>query len=170
MAARQPKLSAGIALIRGQAGEPEVLLVHPGGPYWAGKDEHGWSIPKGELTGDDRSHEAVEATARREFEEETGHPVPAGELRRLAELRIASGKVLCAFAAWGDLDPAEISSNTFEMEWPPRSGRTRSFPEVDRGAWFGFAEARRKLHKGQVGLVDRLEAELANYLRPGGRW
>jgi predicted NUDIX family NTP pyrophosphohydrolase len=166
--AAAPRLSAGIALVRVNDGVPEVLLVHPGGPYWRGKDEHGWSIPKGELEGEDRSDPVVEATARREFNEETGHHVPAGELWALAELRIGSGKALRAFAVRGDLDAGTITSNTFDLEWPPRSGRIQSFPEVDRAAWFTFVEARTKLHKGQVGLVDRLEAAAGDGLLPGG--
>jgi predicted NUDIX family NTP pyrophosphohydrolase len=165
---RPPKLSAGIALVRAGAGRPEVLLVHPGGPYWQHKDEHGWSIPKGELDGDDRSDAALEAAARREFEEETGHQAPGTGLMVLPELRIGSGKVLRPYAAIGDLDPGTIASNAFEMEWPPRSGQTQSFPEVDRAAWFAFDDARLKLHKGQVGLVDRLEGAIEQGLLRSG--
>lgn len=163
MARRPLTISAGIALIRTSAGQAEVLLVHPGGPYWATRDEHGWSIPKGEVEGDDRSDPAVEAAARREFAEETGHLAPPAELVALGELRIGSGKVLRAFALQGDLDPTTITSNSFELEWPPRSGRKQWFPEVDRGAWFTLAEARHKLHKGQVALADRLEEALHRF-------
>jgi predicted NUDIX family NTP pyrophosphohydrolase len=140
-------------------------LVHPGGPFWRNKDEHGWSIPKGELDHNERpsdpgaeiGEEVYVAAARREFTEETGNAAPEAELVALPELRLSSAKRLRAFAAAGDLDPETITSNTFELEWPPRSGTTQSFPEVDRAAWFTFDEARIKLHKGQVGLVDLLE-------------
>ena len=166
---RTPTVTAGIALLRTAVGdaEVEVLLVHPGGPFWANKDIHGWSIPKGELDGDDgddadhgADHEvAVRRAARREFTEETGHPAPPeDQLVALPELKLSSSKRLRAFAAPGDLDPDTIASNTFEMEWPPRSGRTQRFPEVDRAAWFTLTQARQRLHKGQVQLVDHLEA------------
>jgi predicted NUDIX family NTP pyrophosphohydrolase len=155
------RASAGIALVRIAGGRPELLLVHPGGPFWRNKDEHAWSIPKGELDVPEPTPADLEATARREFTEETGHPVPAGDLVPLPEVNLGSGKRLHPFALAGEIDPALVVSNSFELEWPPRSGRMQSFPEVDRAAWFGFVEARTKLHKGQVPLIDRLEAILA---------
>ncbi len=129
-----------------------MLLVHPGGPFWRNKDEHAWSIPKGLVD----EGEDVEAAARREFAEETGHPVPDGPLHALGEVRIGSGKRLRAFAARGDLDPETIVSTTFEMEWPPRSGRMAEFPEVDRAAWIPLTTAAAKLHKGQAPIVGLL--------------
>jgi predicted NUDIX family NTP pyrophosphohydrolase len=147
--------SAGILLHRVRDGEREVLLVHPGGPYWARKDAGAWSIPKGEYgDGDD-----PRATALREFEEELGAPLPAGtERAELGTVRQPGGKVITAFAAAGDLDPDAIRSNTFTIEWPPRSGRTQDFPEVDRAGWFGLDQAREKLNPAQSELVDRLDA------------
>ena len=145
--------SAGILLHRrGPDGEREVLLVHPGGPFWARKDAGAWSIPKGEVEpGDD-----PRATALREFAEETGTTLPDAALSELGEVRQKGGKVVTAFAAEGDLDPRAIRSNTFELEWPPRSGRIQSFPEVDRAEWFGLAHAREKLVPAQAELLDRL--------------
>ena len=130
----------------------EVLLVHPGGPFWAKKDAGAWSSPKGEYEDDD-----ARACALREFEEELGTPLPAGaELSELGTVKLKSGKQITAFAVEGDLDADAISSNTFTMEWPPRSGRTREFPEVDRAAWFGLEEAREKLNPAQAELLVRL--------------
>jgi predicted NUDIX family NTP pyrophosphohydrolase len=148
-----PKRSAGILLHRRAAGgQVEVLLVHPGGPFWARKDAGAWSIPKGEYgDGDDPL-----AAARREFEEETGHAPPADGLVELGTLRQAGGKLVRAWAAPGDLDPATVTSNTFTMEWPPRSGRQREFPEIDKAAWFDLATARAKLVTAQAELLDRL--------------
>ena len=151
------KRSAGILLHRNAGGSAEVLLVHPGGPFWARKDLGAWSIPKGEL--DDG--EEPRACALREFAEETGTQLPAGELEDLGSVALKSGKLVLAFAAAGDLDPATISSNTFELEWPPRSGRTQSFPEIDRADWFPLDAARAKLNPAQAELIDRLEALLA---------
>jgi predicted NUDIX family NTP pyrophosphohydrolase len=152
-----PKTSAGLLVYRrGDAGI-EVLLVHPGGPYWAKRDEGAWSVPKGEFEpGEDPLEVAV-----REFAEEIGSdpPDPATAVS-LGELRQPSGKVVSTWAVEGDLDVSESRSNTFEMEWPPRSGRTREFPEVDRAAWFDLPAARRKLLRGQVGFLDRLEERL----------
>jgi predicted NUDIX family NTP pyrophosphohydrolase len=147
------KTSAGILLHRSRDGEREVLLVHPGGPFWARKDAGAWSIPKGEYgDGDD-----PRAAALREFDEELGTSLPAGtELTDLGTVRQAGGKVITAFAASGDLDAAAISSNTFTIEWPPRSGRTQEFPEVDRAEWFGLDEAREKINPAQAELLDRL--------------
>jgi len=150
------KRSAGILLFRDSSGRLEVLLAHPGGPLWAKKDEGAWTIPKGEAHVD----EEPLATARREFAEEIGY-FPAGEALTLGELRQPSGKVVEAWAVRGDFDPAQLVSNSFSMEWPPRSKRMQEFPEVDRAAWFPLEEARAKLLKGQVGFLDRLERALA---------
>ncbi len=148
-----PKLSAGLLVYRRSDRGLELLLVHPGGPYWAKKDDGAWSIPKGEYEPDEDPLEV----ALREFEEEIGKtpPDPAGAVS-LGELRQPSGKVVSAWALEGDVDVTEVQSNTFEMEWPPRSGRTREVPEVDRAGWFGLEEARRKLLRGQLGFIDRL--------------
>ena len=149
--------SAGILLHRAGNHGREVLLVHPGGPFWARKDLGTWSIPKGEL--DDG--EEPRACARREFAEETGTVLPEGELDELGAVRLKSGKVVVAFAAEGDLEPTALVSNTFELEWPPRSGRRQTFPEVDRAGWFDLATAREKLNPAQAAFVDRLEELLA---------
>ena len=148
--------SAGILLHRAGSGGVEVLLVHPGGPFWARKDAGAWSIPKGEL--DDG--EDPRACALREFAEETGTALPDGALAELGSVRLKSGKQVLAFAVAGDLDPATVRSNTFELEWPPRSGRTRAFPEIDRAEWFGLEAARAQLNPAQAAFVDRLEALL----------
>jgi predicted NUDIX family NTP pyrophosphohydrolase len=148
--------SAGVLLYRLAGGEPEVLLVHPGGPFWAGRDAGAWSIPKGEH-GDD---EDPQACARREFEEETGTALPPGALSDLGTVRLKSGKQVTAWAAEGDLDADAIRSNTFELEWPPRSGRMQAFPEIDRAGWFGLEAAREKLNPAQAQFVDRLQALL----------
>lgn len=130
----------------------EVLLVHPGGPFWAKKDAGAWSIPKGEYEDDD-----ARACALREFEEELGTPLPAGvELTELGTVKLKSGKQITAFAVEGDLDADAIASNTFTMEWPPRSGKTREFPEVDRAGWFDLETAREKLNPAQAELLVRL--------------
>ena len=150
------RTSAGILLHRRGPGGVEVLLGHMGGPFWSRKDDGAWSIPKGEHGPDE---EPVEA-ARREFEEELGMPAPAPDLVPLGELR-ASGKLLRIWAGEGDLDAAACVSNTFELEWPPRSGRIQEFPEIDRAAWFGLEEARSKLAKGQLAFLDRLLDVLA---------
>jgi predicted NUDIX family NTP pyrophosphohydrolase len=144
--------SAGILLYRSAGGATEVLLVHPGGPFWAKKDAGAWSIPKGEY-GDG---EDPRACALREFEEETGTALPPGELIELGAVRQKSGKVVSAWAAEGDLDAESVRSNTFTMEWPPRSGRTAEFPEIDRADWFGIDAAREKLVPAQAELLDRL--------------
>ena len=146
------KRSAGILLYRTAASGPEVLLVHPGGPFWARKDAGAWSIPKGEH-GDD---EDPRSCALREFEEETGTTLAPGALTELGSVRQKGGKVVSAWAAEGDLDADSVRSNTFTMEWPPRSGRTAEFPEIDRAGWFGADAARRKLVPAQVGLLERL--------------
>jgi predicted NUDIX family NTP pyrophosphohydrolase len=152
------RTSAGILLYRRRPAGPEVLLGHMGGPFWAKKDDGGWSIPKGEHGPD----EEPIAVARREFEEELGSPVPADELVPLGELRVTSGKRLTVWAAEGDLDAAAARSNTFELEWPPRSGRLQESPEIDRAAWFALDAARSKLVAGQVPFLDRLRDELAH--------
>ena len=146
-----PKRSAGILMYRQHGAEPEVLLVHPGGPFWKNKDLGAWSIPKGEYS----DPEDPLAVAKREFEEETGAR-PLGRFLPLGELVQPGRKIVTAFALEGDFDPANLQSNTFELEWPPRSGRTASFPEVDRAQWFSPADARRKILKGQSEFVTRL--------------
>jgi len=150
-----PRRSAGILLYR-RNGALEVLLVHPGGPFWARKDLGAWSIPKGEYEeGDDPL-----AAALRELEEETGHRLEATDLLELGWIRQRGGKLLTAWAAQGDLDASAITSNTFTMEWPPRSGRRREFPEVDRAGWFDLPAAREKLLAAQTELLDRLISAL----------
>jgi predicted NUDIX family NTP pyrophosphohydrolase len=146
------RTSAGILLHRPAADGREVLIGHMGGPFWATKDDGAWSIPKGEY----EPGEDAFAVALREFEEELGSPVPAADFVPLGEVRTTSSKVLTVWAAEGDLDPSAAVSNTFELEWPPRSGRFQQFPEIDRAAWFPVEEARAKLVKGQVGFLDRL--------------
>ena len=146
-------------MYRRRAGQLEVLLAHPGGPFWTNKDDGAWSIPKGEV---EPGHDP-RATALREFEEELGHAPPAHEPDRLLDLgsvRQKAGKEVVAWAVEGDLDPAAIRSNTFEMEWPPRSGRMQTFPEVDRAAWFDLDAAARKINPAQAALLDRLAARL----------
>ena len=144
--------SAGILLYRIAGGAPEVLLVHPGGPYWARKDAGAWSIPKGEY----EDGEDPQACALREFEEELGVGLPPGKLAELGSVKQKGGKVVKAWAAEGDLDADSVRSNTFTMEWPPRSGRTAEFPEIDRAGWFGVETAREKLVPAQAELLDRL--------------
>jgi predicted NUDIX family NTP pyrophosphohydrolase len=149
---RPVRTSAGILLHRPAPAGREVLIGHMGGPFWARKDAGAWSIPKGEYgPGEDAF-----AVALREFEEELGTAVPAADFVPLGELRTTSSKVLTVWAAEGDLDAATAVSNTFELEWPPRSGRVQEFPEIDRAAWFALDEARTKLVKGQVPFLDRL--------------
>ncbi len=147
--------SAGLLLYRTAKGAPEVLLVHPGGPYWARKDDGAWSIPKG-LT--DQGEEPL-AAARREFEEETGHR-PEGEFIPLGDFRQPSGKTISVWAVAGDLELKYFRSNIFAMEWPPKSGRTQTFPEADRAAWFTLHEAQRKILKGQRAMLDVLRDRL----------
>jgi predicted NUDIX family NTP pyrophosphohydrolase len=140
-------------MYRRRAGGVEVLLVHPGGPFWRNKDAGAWTIPKGEPA---VGEELLEA-AKREFEEETG-VAPVGDCAPLPPLKQKGGKVIHAWAIEGDLDPAQIRSNTFEMEWPPRSGRRAAFPEIDRAGFFSLDQARLKMNSGQVALLDALAA------------
>jgi predicted NUDIX family NTP pyrophosphohydrolase len=157
------KLSAGILLYRRRASALEVLLVHPGGPFWAKKDEGAWSIPKGEAA----EGEELLARARREFQEETGFAVE-GPFEPLPAVRQAGGKTVQAWAAEGDIDAALIVSNRFRLEWPPRSGRYQEFPEVDRAEWLELGAARKKLNKGQLPLIDALQ-RLLTVRAAGGR-
>jgi predicted NUDIX family NTP pyrophosphohydrolase len=144
-------------MYRQRDGRLEVLLVHPGGPVWARRDLGVWSIPKGEYDAD----EEPLAAARREFAEELGSPLPAGDLVDLGEIRQKSGKRVRAWAIAGDLDAERIQSNLFVMEWPPRSGQTQAFPEVDRAEWFELPDARERVNPAQVALLDRLEQLVA---------
>jgi len=156
-----PKQSAGLIMFRLRDGELEIFLVHPGGPFWAKKDLGAWSIPKGEyLPGEDPLE-----VARREFLEETGCEAQ-GELLELTPIRQAGGKRVMAWAFRGDLDPASLRSNTFSMEWPPRSGLLSEFPEVDRGEWFPVELAREKILEGQIGLIDELCSLIGNPASP----
>ena len=150
------KQSAGLLLYRRGGEGIEVLLVHPGGPFWARKDDGAWSIPKGEV----EPGESALDVALREFEEELGTPAPVvrDALVELGTIRQKSGKIVAAWCAKGDFDPSTITSNTFSIEWPPRSGQLKEFPEVDRAGWFSLAEARVKLLEAQAELIDRLEA------------
>jgi len=150
-----PAKSAGVLAYRIKDGRLEVLLVHPGGPFWANKDDGAWSIPKGEFT----AGEEPEAVARREFAEELGTALEA-PLRPLGEIRQRGGKIVEAFAAELDLNVDAVTSNTFEIEWPPRSGKRKTFPEVDRAAWFDLATARTKINPAQRELLERLVAKL----------
>jgi predicted NUDIX family NTP pyrophosphohydrolase len=151
------KVSAGLLLYRIRNGEVQVFLVHPGGPFWTRKDQGSWSIPKGEV---EKGEDPLDA-ARREFREETGFTAE-GPFHPLTPRRQNSGKTVQAWAVEGDCDPAAISSVTFSMEWPPRSGRQKEFPEVDRAGWFPMDEARRRILPGQAGFLD----ELAQLLHP----
>ena len=144
--------SAGLLLYRRRQQRLEVLLAHPGGPFWARKDEGAWTIPKGELD----EHEDPLDGATREFKEETGHDV-TGAFLPLTPRRQPGGKLVHAWAVEGDFDPAGLQSNMFSMEWPPRSGRQARFPEIDRVAWFDLPEARVKILKGQLGFLDELD-------------
>lgn len=151
------KKSAGLLMYRrSPAGDVQVLLAHPGGPFWRGRDESAWTLPKGEYL----EPEHALAAARREFAEETGFEVTP-PLLPLGDITQKSGKRISAWAFQGDCDPAQLQSNSFEMEWPPRSGRRQSYLEIDRVQWFSLAEARRKLLPAQCELLDRLERILA---------
>jgi predicted NUDIX family NTP pyrophosphohydrolase len=153
------KTSAGMLLFRETSGSLEVLLVHPGGPFWAAKDAGAWSIPKGEIA---EGEDPLEA-AKRELEEEVG-AVVLGELIALDPVRQAGGKIVHAWAARAEVDASRLKSNTFTIEWPPRSGRMRAFPEVDRAEWFAVEDARRKILRGQAPLITQLCEKLG---RPG---
>jgi predicted NUDIX family NTP pyrophosphohydrolase len=146
-----PRESAGVLVWRRQDDGIEVFLVHPGGPFWAKKDAHAWSIPKGEI----EPGEEAFAVALREFGEETGQTI-AGGFIALPRLKQKSGKLLHAWAVEGEVDAARVVSNEFELEWPPRSGRKQLFPEIDRAAWFPLAEARERLHAGMAPILDEL--------------
>jgi predicted NUDIX family NTP pyrophosphohydrolase len=146
-----PNPSAGILLFRHRDGECQVLLAHPGGPFWRHRDDGAWSIPKGECA----PGEPADVAARREFAEETGM-APDGVLQPLGTIRQRAGKQVEAFALEGDFDVTTLRSNPFEMEWPPRSGQRVSFPEIDRAEWFALPDARRKILGAQVPLLDRL--------------
>jgi predicted NUDIX family NTP pyrophosphohydrolase len=149
-------ISAGILLHRRAGGQLQVLLVHPGGPFWARRDAGAWSIPKGEYA--DGAEDPLTA-ARREFEEELGSPPPDTDALDLGEIRQKSGKRVRAWALEGDLDAGSITSNTCMVEWPPRSGRQIEIPEVDRAEWFSLADAREKINPAQVALLERLAAD-----------
>ena len=167
---RKPKVdksgrtSAGILLWRRREGRLEVLLGHPGGPYFAGKDADHWTVLKGEV---DPGEDPLEV-ARGEFEEETGHEAPKGPATPLGDIRQKSGKRVLAWAVEGDLDPETAVSNAFEMEWPPRSGRKQDFPEIDRVAWFDLVEARVKIKAAQTAFLERLE-DISAASGPKGR-
>jgi predicted NUDIX family NTP pyrophosphohydrolase len=160
-----PKLSAGLLLYRFSGEGVEVLIGHPGGPFWARKDEGAWSIPKGEYV----EGEDPWTAARREFEEELGKAPPDGPRIDFAPLKQPSGKIITAFAVLGDLDLDGTFSNTFELEWPKGSGNIREYPEIDRVAWFPVAQAQSKLLKGQRPLLDRLMDALEGDERAGSR-
>jgi predicted NUDIX family NTP pyrophosphohydrolase len=149
-----PKRSAGLLLFR-RSNHLELFLVHPGGPFWARKDDGAWSLPKGEYSEDE---DALQA-AKREFQEETSIPID-GDFLPLGELRQPSGKLITAWALEQDVDPTLVKSNMSSMEWPPKSGKTQEFPEVDRAAWFPISQARRKLLKGQIAFINRLANKL----------
>lgn len=152
------KGSAGLLLYRRSNSSTEVFLVHPGGPFWANKDAGSWSIPKGEIEAGEDLLEAAE----REFREETGLLVPPGTFQPLKPIRQKSGKIVHAWAVQCDVDSAAVKSNTFSMEWPPRSGKKREFPEIDRAAWFEITVARRKILKSQLGVLEQLEEMLSS--------
>ncbi len=155
-----PKSSAGLVLYRVRGRGLEVLLVHPGGPFWARKDAGAWTIPKGEV----ETEEDLLDAARREFEEELGFS-PDGDFIPLGTITQKAGKVVRAWALEGDCDPAGIKSNSFTIEWPPRSGKQQAFPEVDRAAFFGIEEAKRKINPAQVELLSRLQEIVVGRIR-----
>lgn len=150
------KLSAGLLMFRRHNGQVQVFLAHPGGPFWRKKEEGAWSIPKGEYP----EGEIPLHAAKREFEEETGIQ-PDGKFLALGEIKQPSGKVITAWAFEGDCSPKAVRSNTFSMEWPPKSGRQQEFPEVDRADWFALKDARKRIVRGQIGFLDRLAAHFA---------
>jgi len=150
-----PRKSAGILLYRFQKDGVEVFLVHPGGPFWVNKDKGSWSVPKGEYNDDE---DALKA-AQREFQEETGLSIQ-GNFIELGEVRQPSGKRVMVWALENDQEVENIRSNTFQLEWPPKSGKMQEFPEVDRGGWFSLPEARQKILKGQISFLDKLEEKI----------
>ena len=150
-----PPLSAGVLLFRQRLGQTEVLLIHPGGPYWARKDAGAWMIPKGGID----EGESAEDAALREFEEEVGTPLGSTPFR-LCRIKQAGGKVVEVFAAEGEFDPQGLRSTEFEMEWPPRSGEIRRYPEADRAQWMTLAQARRMMLPSQLSVLDALETQL----------
>jgi predicted NUDIX family NTP pyrophosphohydrolase len=152
------KQSAGILLYRRNKEQLEILLVHPGGPFWAKKDRGAWSIPKGEYEGEDPL-----TAAKREFEEEIGIPIE-GEPLALSQQKQKGGKLVDAWAVEGDLDPEQVHSNTFEMEWPPKSGKGQRFPEVDKARWFPVETALEKINPGQAAFIHELIRKLGIYL------
>lgn len=164
------RISAGLLMYRYGSGQVECLLVHLGGPFWAKKDAGAWFLPKGEV----EPGEGYLAAARREFQEETGLPPeglggPAGSFAPLGSVRQKSGKTIFAWAFEGDCDPATLKSNTFLIEWPPRSGKQREFPEVDRAAFFGLAQAREKIHAAELPFLDRLAEHLESARRASSK-
>jgi predicted NUDIX family NTP pyrophosphohydrolase len=150
-----PKKSAGLLLYRFRDNLPDFFLVHPGGPFWAKKDRGAWSIPKGEFEEDENPLDA----AIREMKEETGIQV-SGTFIELNPVKQKSGKIIYAWALEMDLDPAQITSNSFELEWPPKSGKKKSFPEIDKAAWFSFDEAKMKINEGQIPLIAALKKRI----------
>jgi len=152
-----PKRSAGLLMYRRRHGMTEVFLVHPGGPFWQKKDAGAWSIPKGEYS----AEEDPLQVAKREFKEETSF-IASGQFIPLSPRKQPSGKIISAWAFEGDCDPSGVKSNTFQMEWPPRSGKKQEFPEIDRAGWFTLPEAKEKLVKGQIGFLEELEEILKN--------
>jgi len=152
-----PKHSAGILLYKKENGQFQVFLVHPGGPFWAKKDRHVWSIPKGLLEpGEDAWHAAI-----REFKEETGFEIHPVKPLALAPVKLKSGKIVNAWAVEGQVDAGRLKSNTFELEWPPHSGRLQAFPEIDKGAWFDCATAKEKINAQQAHFIDELRDKLS---------
>ncbi len=149
------KKSAGILACRKAGKNIEVFLAHPGGPFWKNKDEHAWSVPKGEFTDDEIPLEA----AKREFWEETGIQI-SGEFIKLEPVKQPGGKLVFVWAVEADLNPADIKSNTFPLEWPPRSGKTIDVPEIDKAAWFPLDIARQKIHKGQIPILEQLSSKV----------
>jgi len=157
------KQSAGILLYRQRPGRPvEVLLAHPGGPYWARKDKAAWSLPKGEF----EDGEEPLSAAKREFSEETGMKLGEADFTELGTVKMSSGKVIYAWALEGDFDVTKLASNTFSMEWPPKSGQQEKFPEVDRAAWFTLPEAAMRLHPSQVAFLERMAEKLGFQFKP----
>jgi predicted NUDIX family NTP pyrophosphohydrolase len=152
------KQSAGLLVYRFRNDALEVFLVHSGGPFWKNKDTAAWSVPKGEFEED----ESPLLAALREFREETGFAIPAGEPLALKPIRQSAHKTIQVWCLKGDFDPAAVCSNTFELEWPPHSGKMQSFPEVDKAGWFDLDTARVKLHKGQVPVLDQLVSAIGS--------